>query len=149
MTEQRTVVGIRVPIGDHVDHRLRVLESQIQALAEAVRIHADTVDDQAATGASKRVRDVLRDFCLDWADGSGIATRVGGAQKAQLGDRLILEGTHVDDARRVGVVIALHHLDGSPPYTVRWLDDTTNPWSSPGPDACVERVRAGTPPGTV
>jgi hypothetical protein len=68
--------------------------------------------------------------------------------KAQLGDRLILEGTHVDDARRVGVVIALQHLDGSPPHTVRWLDGNHESLVFPGPDARVERVRAGTAPGT-
>jgi hypothetical protein len=42
--------------------------------------------------------------------------------KAKIGDRLVLEGTHVGDRRRTGVITALSHLDGTPPYQVRWLD---------------------------
>jgi hypothetical protein len=42
--------------------------------------------------------------------------------KAKIGDRLIMEGTHVGDERRLGVVVALRHEDGTPPYVVRWQD---------------------------
>ena len=58
--------------------------------------------------------------------------------QARRGDRLILEGTHVGDLRRVGVIIDLSHEDGSPPYRVRWLDDGRETLVFPGPDARVE-----------
>ena len=58
--------------------------------------------------------------------------------KAQVGDRLVLEGTHVGDHRRVGVVMGVEHTDGTPPYTVRWLDDDHESLVFPGPDARVE-----------
>jgi hypothetical protein len=58
--------------------------------------------------------------------------------KAKVGDRLVLEGTHVGDRRRYGVVIGLRHEDGSPPYVVRWLDDGHEGLVFPGPDAHVE-----------
>ena len=57
---------------------------------------------------------------------------------ALVGDRLILEGTHVGDHRRVGVVMELRHPDGTPPYVVRWLDDGNEGLVFPGPDARVE-----------
>ena len=41
---------------------------------------------------------------------------------AQVGDRLVVQGVHVGDARRVGEIIAVRHADGTPPYEVRWLD---------------------------
>ncbi len=58
--------------------------------------------------------------------------------KAAVGDRLVLEGTHVGDHRRTGVIIALRHEDGSPPYEVRWLDDGHEALVFPGPDSRVE-----------
>ncbi|HEX2357094.1 MAG TPA: DUF1918 domain-containing protein [Micromonosporaceae bacterium] len=58
--------------------------------------------------------------------------------RAQLGDRLVLEGTHVRDPRRVGTIVGLRHPDGSPPYDVRWLDDGREALVFPGPDARVE-----------
>ena len=58
--------------------------------------------------------------------------------QAKLGDRLILEGTHVGDRRRIGVVVELRRADGSPPYVVRWLDDGHEALVFPGPDARVE-----------
>jgi hypothetical protein len=65
--------------------------------------------------------------------------------KANVGDRLIMEGTHVGDQRRLGVVIALRHEDGSPPYLVRWLQDGHEGLVYPGPDARIEPAgdRAG------
>ena len=59
--------------------------------------------------------------------------------KANVGDRLILEGTHVGDQRRVGVIIAVRTDDGTPPYTVRWLDNGHEALVFPGSDARVER----------
>lgn len=61
--------------------------------------------------------------------------------RAKLGDRIILEGTHVGDRRRIGIVTELRHDDGSPPYMVRWLDDGHEALVFPGPDAHVESAR--------
>jgi hypothetical protein len=58
--------------------------------------------------------------------------------RANKGDRLMLEGTHVGDPRRVGVIIRLRHEDGTPPYEVRWLDTGREALVFPGPDARVE-----------
>jgi hypothetical protein len=62
--------------------------------------------------------------------------------KAKVGDRLILEGTHVGDHRRYGVVLELRHDDGSPPYVVRWLDDGHEALVFPGPDSRIEEPTA-------
>lgn len=64
--------------------------------------------------------------------------------KAQTGDRIVLEGTHVGDARRVGVVLEVRHADGSPPYLVKWLDNDHEALVYPGPDARLERPPAET-----
>ncbi|MEU8233220.1 DUF1918 domain-containing protein [Actinoplanes sp. NPDC048967] len=65
--------------------------------------------------------------------------------KAHIGDRLVLEGTHLGDGRRTAVVTALHHRDGTPPYEVRWLDDGRTTLIFPGPQA---RIEPATQPGT-
>lgn len=57
---------------------------------------------------------------------------------AHVGDRIILEGTHLGDARRIGVIIAVSRPDGSPPYQVRWLDDGHTTLIFPGAEAHVE-----------
>jgi hypothetical protein len=57
---------------------------------------------------------------------------------AQVGDRLVVSGVHVGDARRVGEIIAVRHADGSPPYEVRWLDSGQEALVFPGPEAHVE-----------
>jgi len=57
---------------------------------------------------------------------------------AQVGDRLVVAGIHVGDARRVGEIIAVRHADGSPPYEVRWLDSGQEALVFPGPEAHVE-----------
>jgi hypothetical protein len=58
--------------------------------------------------------------------------------KARVGERLIMEGTHVGDGRRVGVIVDLRHADGTPPYVVRWLDGEHETLVFPGPDARIE-----------
>jgi hypothetical protein len=58
--------------------------------------------------------------------------------KAKVGDRLIMEGTHVGEARRIGVVLELRHPDGTPPYLVRWLSDGHEALVFPGPDSHIE-----------
>lgn len=59
--------------------------------------------------------------------------------KAEVGDRLIVEGTHTGDPRRVGVIVELRHPDGSPPYMVRWENAEQPTLVFPGPDAHIER----------
>jgi len=58
--------------------------------------------------------------------------------KAQVGDRLLLEGTHVGDPRRVGVIMEVRNPDGTPPYLVKWLDNEHEALVYPGPDARVQ-----------
>ena len=55
--------------------------------------------------------------------------------RANIGDRLIVEGAHVGDGRRIGVITAISHADQTPPYTVRWLDNGHEALVVPGPDA--------------
>jgi hypothetical protein len=43
--------------------------------------------------------------------------------KASVGDRIIIEGRNLGDGRRVGIITAVAHPDGRPPYHVRWLAD--------------------------
>jgi hypothetical protein len=57
---------------------------------------------------------------------------------AKVGDRLVVEGTHLGDGRRVGVVLEVHHADGTPPYVIRWLDTGHRTLVFPGPNARVE-----------
>ena len=63
--------------------------------------------------------------------------------KAHVGDRLVLEGTRVGDRKRVGVITALRHDDGTPPYVVRWLDNEREGLVYPGPDAKIEPPTRG------
>jgi hypothetical protein len=63
--------------------------------------------------------------------------------KAAVGDRLVVEGAHQGDTRRVGVIIGLRHDDGTPPYVVRWLEDDHETLVFPGPDAHVEHRETG------
>jgi Domain of unknown function (DUF1918) len=65
------------------------------------------------------------------------------SMEAHVGDRLILEGTHVGDHRRVGVVVEVRKGDGTPPYLVRWLDDQHESLVYPGVDARLETQPAG------
>jgi len=61
---------------------------------------------------------------------------------AHVGDRIVLEGTHLGDARRIGVVLAVSRSDGSPPYQVRWLDSGRTTLIFPGAEARVETPEA-------
>jgi hypothetical protein len=42
--------------------------------------------------------------------------------KARVGDELIVNGHHVGDADRRGVITEVRGADGGPPYLVRWSD---------------------------
>jgi hypothetical protein len=57
---------------------------------------------------------------------------------AKVGDRLVMEGIHLGDPRRIGIVLALSHPDGTPPYTVRWLDNGREALVFPGSEARIE-----------
>jgi len=57
---------------------------------------------------------------------------------AQVGDRIVLEAIHLGGSRRVGVITAAAHADGSPPYEVRWLDDGRTTLIFPGAEARIE-----------
>jgi hypothetical protein len=43
--------------------------------------------------------------------------------KANVGDRLVVHGAHVDDPWREGEILEVHGEDGGPPYLVRWADN--------------------------
>lgn len=68
--------------------------------------------------------------------------------KANVGDRLILRGTHVGDPSRVGVVTAVRNETGDPPYVVRWLDSDNESLVFPGADARVEPALTSPVPTT-
>jgi Domain of unknown function (DUF1918) len=55
----------------------------------------------------------------------------------QVGDRLILEGTNSSGCA-VGVITAVWHDDGAPPYLVLWLADGRTSLIFPGPKARIE-----------
>ena len=57
---------------------------------------------------------------------------------AHPGDRLVMDGKHIGDTRRVGVITAVGHGDGTPPYEVRWLDNGRTTLIFPGVEAHVE-----------
>ena len=58
--------------------------------------------------------------------------------KANVGDRLIVNGRHVGTPVRVGEIIEVHGPDGAPPYVVRWEGDAHTVTVVPGPDCQVE-----------
>jgi Domain of unknown function (DUF1918) len=54
---------------------------------------------------------------------------------ANVGDRLVIEGSKVDSPRKEGEVLAVGK-DGGPPFRVRWTDGQEGV-IFPGPDAHV------------
>jgi len=56
---------------------------------------------------------------------------------AQIGDRIVLEGSHLGNDRRTGIITAVGHADGGPPYQVRWLDDGRTTLIFPGAEALI------------
>jgi hypothetical protein len=65
--------------------------------------------------------------------------------KANVGDRLVIDGTNLGERRRIGVVTKVSHPDGTPPYVVRWINDNHESVVFPGPTA---RVEGGGPAGS-
>ncbi|MFC6064148.1 pyridoxamine 5'-phosphate oxidase family protein [Streptomyces ochraceiscleroticus] len=61
--------------------------------------------------------------------------------RAHLGDELVVESLIIGSRRRDGVIVGLHHADGSPPYDVRWSDTGRVTLFSPGPDAHIHPLK--------
>ncbi len=53
---------------------------------------------------------------------------------AHVGDELVVESTVPVPSRRVGIVVGLKNVDGSPPYLVHWVVGDYNSLIFPGPD---------------
>ena len=56
--------------------------------------------------------------------------------KAQVGDRMVVEGRTDSQHRRQGEVVEVRGDDGAPPYVVKW-EDGHEGLMFPGPDAHV------------
>lgn len=57
--------------------------------------------------------------------------------KAEVGDRLIVDGRVIGAILRDGEILEVHGPHGSPPYVVRW-EDGHQSLVYPGPDAHVQ-----------
>jgi Domain of unknown function (DUF1918) len=53
---------------------------------------------------------------------------------ARWGDELVVESTAPVPSRRVGIIVGLKNVDGSPPYLVHWMVGDYNSLSFAGPD---------------
>ena len=62
---------------------------------------------------------------------------------AHVGDRIVLEGAHLGDGRRVGVITGVGHSDGSPPFRVRWQESGRITFIFPGAEAHLEDPHEG------
>jgi uncharacterized protein DUF1918 len=62
----------------------------------------------------------------------------------RVGDRLVVERTQ-GATRRVGIIVATTHSDGSPPYKVRWLDTGRESLIFPEADAHIEHASPDVP----
>ncbi|WP_029432337.1 DUF1918 domain-containing protein [Blastococcus sp. URHD0036] len=56
---------------------------------------------------------------------------------AEVGNWLVVHGRTLDAPGREGLVVGVHHADGSPPYEIRWTDDERISLVFPGPDATI------------
>lgn len=54
--------------------------------------------------------------------------------RAAVGDWIVVQGPSVGHGRREGLIVALRHPDGSPPYEVKWADTGKTTVVFPGPD---------------
>lgn len=59
--------------------------------------------------------------------------------RAQVGDELVVKGTHVGDPGRKGVITEVHGKDGAPPYVVHWSDGHESSFF-PSSDTLVKHV---------
>ncbi len=58
--------------------------------------------------------------------------------RASVGDRILVSGLHLGEARRDGEILEVHGPDGEPPYVVRWSDTGHVTTYFPGPDASLQ-----------
>ena len=62
---------------------------------------------------------------------------------AQVGDALVIEGHHVGESRRVGMIVEVRGSDGGPPYLVRWDDTGRETLLFPGSDCRIHHPADG------
>jgi hypothetical protein len=65
----------------------------------------------------------------------------GITMRAAVGDRIVVQGTHVGEHARDGEVLEVHGADGGPPFLVRWSDSGHESLFFPGPDATVQHYQ--------
>jgi len=53
--------------------------------------------------------------------------------RAEVGDQLVGPGHSIAHGEIVGVVIQVHGIDGRPPFTVRWYEDSSISKINPDP----------------
>jgi len=58
---------------------------------------------------------------------------------AEIGDRLVKEGLRTGLGERIGVIVEVRNVDGSPPYLVKWDSDGHQSLLFPEPDTFVMR----------
>lgn len=58
--------------------------------------------------------------------------------RANVGDRIIVQGHRVGDPTRDGEIIEVRGVDGGPPYVVRWAIDGHESLFFPGSDAQIK-----------
>ena len=61
--------------------------------------------------------------------------------RAHVGDSLITEDSGVAGIPRIGEIVGVASLDGSPPYRVRWLAGEYESLVFPGPGARIKKRR--------
>ena len=61
--------------------------------------------------------------------------------QASVGDRIHVNGAHVDDHQRDGKILEVRGEDGAPPYVVYWEDTGQEALVFPGPDAQIQPAR--------
>ncbi|MCZ2812066.1 MULTISPECIES: DUF1918 domain-containing protein [unclassified Modestobacter] len=57
--------------------------------------------------------------------------------RAEVGNWLVVRNRLLDRPVRAGEIVEVPHADGSPPWTVHWLDDERTSVVFPGSDAVV------------
>ncbi len=65
--------------------------------------------------------------------------------QAEVGDRLIVHGRHLDEGDRIGTILEIHGKNGTPPYVVTWEGEHEQTIVIPGPDAHVEHAAGANP----
>ena len=65
---------------------------------------------------------------------------------AREGDRIVIRNPHPGGPIRDAEVLEVEHLDGTPPYRVRWSDTGHEALFYPGPGAYVDHEIPSYPP---